>query len=278
MIHVVDRFTADAVVGTSSSATSQSTSLISGVYDIPQISYWATSKALDDPVNHPRFMRTIPTDDAIAFAICTFWRSLGYEFAAVLYINDPYGEAYKESTIKHCLDLGMQNIKSFAITEVETDEQTIGQVRKLAETKLRVFLYIDFTRKFKVVMEAAYRFGIIGKGYTWTFGESVYTNDMATLSPEVRRAVDGSLRVFAPGGTEGNERWLNFVDDWKTFDYTFVNSYWPEPFQVNHTFFTHPERDLLNLMELRIPGVYQYDAVAALGLIACAINPKADPL
>ena len=35
--------------------------VLAGHVDIPQISYWSTSSALDDTTTYPRFMRTIPT-------------------------------------------------------------------------------------------------------------------------------------------------------------------------------------------------------------------------
>jgi len=35
--------------------------VLAGHLDIPQISYWSTSSALDDTTTYPRFMRTIPT-------------------------------------------------------------------------------------------------------------------------------------------------------------------------------------------------------------------------
>lgn len=271
MLNVLETFSPDVIIGTSSSSTSKPTSLISGVFDIPQISYWATSKSLDDTVNYPRFMRTIPTDDAVAFSICSFWSSLGFTYAAVLYINDAYGEAFKESTVHHCIESGMESVFSFPFSEFESDFQTKSQVAKLAGTGVHVFLLVDYTRKFKVIMEAAFEYGILGEGYTWVFGESVYTNDIATLSPQLKMAVEGSLRVFAPGGMAENPRWRDFVQDWKTFNASYLNSFWPEPFQVDDEFYRNPDNKIDELMELRIPGVFQYDAVAAAGIGACSL-------
>ena len=278
MLNVLENFSPHIIVGTSSSSTSKPTSLISGVFDIPQISYWATSKSLDDTVNYPRFMRTIPTDDAVAFSICNFWYSLGYTYAAVLYINDAYGEAFKESTVDHCIKSGMENVLSFPFSEFESDYQTRSQVAKLAGTGVHVFLLVDYTRKFTVIMEAAYEYGILGEGHSWVFGESVYTNDIAALSPELRTAVDGSLRVFAPGGVGANSRWRRFIQDWDSFNASYVNSFWPEPFQVGNGFYTDPPNNIEELMELRVPGAFQYDAVAAAGIGACKLAAADDDL
>ena len=98
----------DAIIGPSRSAASMPTATLAGVEDIPQISYWATSAKLDSLDDYPRFMRTIPTDDAVAFSVCQFWASdLGYTKAAIIHSNDGYGEAYKESVVNHCLSAGI---------------------------------------------------------------------------------------------------------------------------------------------------------------------------
>ena len=54
------------MVGAARSAASMPTALVSGIYDVPMISYWSTSAKLDDTSEYPRFMRTIPTDDVRA--------------------------------------------------------------------------------------------------------------------------------------------------------------------------------------------------------------------
>ena len=59
----------DIIVGPARSAATMPTALISGIYDIPQVSFWATSGKLDDDSEYSRFMRTLPTDDAVAFSI-----------------------------------------------------------------------------------------------------------------------------------------------------------------------------------------------------------------
>ena len=66
--------------------------VIAGARDIPQISYWSTSKELDDVVDYPRFMRTIPSDDAVAYSISIFLKEMGYSRAAIIFSNDAYGE------------------------------------------------------------------------------------------------------------------------------------------------------------------------------------------
>ena len=44
-------------------------STIASVYDVPMISYSATSPELDDRGRNPTFMRTIASDDAVAYVL-----------------------------------------------------------------------------------------------------------------------------------------------------------------------------------------------------------------
>ena len=65
----------DYIVGPAASSATIPVATISGVSNpkVVEISYAATSTQLDDVNNFPTFMRTIPTDDAVAFSVCTFW-------------------------------------------------------------------------------------------------------------------------------------------------------------------------------------------------------------
>ena len=60
----------DFVVGPALSSVSVHVALTLGVQGIPQVSYWATSAQLDDTATYPLFLRTVPTCDAEAFALC----------------------------------------------------------------------------------------------------------------------------------------------------------------------------------------------------------------
>ena len=87
--HVKERALPDLVFGASRSTVCQPTALITGIYNLPQISPSCTSAKLDDTTNYPRFMRSVPTDDAVAFAICNYFDSKKFKFAGMLFVNEP---------------------------------------------------------------------------------------------------------------------------------------------------------------------------------------------
>jgi phosphatidylinositol phospholipase C, delta len=102
------------IIGPANSAAAIPTAILAGVEDIPQLSYWATSSELSSTSAYPRFMRTVPTDDATSFAVCSFWaKDLGYKHAAVVYVADSYGRSFRKKLISHCQAAGMLEVDDF---------------------------------------------------------------------------------------------------------------------------------------------------------------------
>ena len=67
----------DLVVGPARSEVAQQAATLLGTEAIDTLlmSYWASSPRLSDQSLYPRFMRTYPTDEATAAALCEFWKS-----------------------------------------------------------------------------------------------------------------------------------------------------------------------------------------------------------
>ena len=67
----------DLVIGPARSEVAQQAATLLGTeaIDTLQMSYWASSPKLSDKSLYPRFMRTYPTDEATAAALCDFWKS-----------------------------------------------------------------------------------------------------------------------------------------------------------------------------------------------------------
>ena len=107
---------------------------MTGIEDIPQISYWSTAQALDSVSRYPRFMRSIPTDDAVSYTVCEFWAAeLAVQYAAVVYMNDEYGAGFAQSISKHCATAGMLDVSTISF-EV-ADANSIDQAARRASTQ-----------------------------------------------------------------------------------------------------------------------------------------------
>ncbi|XP_076447686.1 uncharacterized protein LOC143284661 [Babylonia areolata] len=84
----------DEVVGVVGSLSSDSTLAVasfSSPQRIPTISYAASSPDLDDTVNYPYFLRTVPSDEEQATAMTELIKAMGWEYVGLLYVANNYG-------------------------------------------------------------------------------------------------------------------------------------------------------------------------------------------
>ena len=90
------------VIGAASSTVSADLTSLLTLFDVPQISYSATSNALNvtkasDQARFQRFFRTVPPDSYQVDAIVDLLRMFGWTFVSVVYSNDLYGSQALES-------------------------------------------------------------------------------------------------------------------------------------------------------------------------------------
>ena len=70
--------------------------MASGTF-IPQISYWSSSKYPEDKALYPYFLRTTPSDSAVAYSAAVLFEQLGYTAVGVLCVSDGHGLSYSEA-------------------------------------------------------------------------------------------------------------------------------------------------------------------------------------
>jgi ABC-type branched-subunit amino acid transport system substrate-binding protein len=256
------------VIGASSSGVSVPTALITGVLNIPQISFAATSEELDNKAQFPRFMRTIGPDPFVAYAICKYWRSVGYEHAAVIYVNDNYGEAYKEALVSHCLAMGFKAVPTVPFRDGDTPDALRAQVAKLGATKLNVFMIIAVSFGVTTIIEEAAQLGLVGKGKSWMLSDGIWEDELVVLPKATQALASGMLKVMAAGGIDSNVRYKSYVRDWPAFNFStldrFVAPWWSFP-----ALGAKAPTDMTQHV-----GTFAYDAVVAAGLMACSVAPQ----
>ena len=80
-----------AVIGPATSGTSVPSASLLGLYNIPQISYSASSKVLSDKSRFKSFLRTIPSDKYQAEAIASFVKYFRWNYVFFIGSDDEYG-------------------------------------------------------------------------------------------------------------------------------------------------------------------------------------------
>ena len=115
---------------------------LAGIDGIPQVSYWSTSDAFDqNKGTYPYFARTIPADSAVAKAAAELFNYYGYKYVGIAFVQDAYGEAYKDAFVNSCAELGI---------DVSTQGFPGGEGVKVAKRRAGAACleYNDFKRQY----------------------------------------------------------------------------------------------------------------------------------
>lgn len=80
-----------AVIGPATSSSSVPSASLLGLYNIPQISYSASSSILSDTSRFKSFLRTIPSDEYQAKAIASFVNYFDWNYVFFIGSDDEYG-------------------------------------------------------------------------------------------------------------------------------------------------------------------------------------------
>ncbi|XP_059810246.1 taste receptor type 1 member 1-like [Hypanus sabinus] len=99
--------TVTAVIGPLKSDAAIITNKILGLFDVPQISFGASSDELSDRTQHPTFMRTIPSDANQIEAIVLLIQKFRWNWIAVAASDSDYGESGKHHVISTATAAGI---------------------------------------------------------------------------------------------------------------------------------------------------------------------------
>ena len=134
-----------------------------------------------------------------------------------------------------------------------------------------IFVFLD-TADLAMLIEAGLQLNSLGKSKPrlLVLPEAL---DLDSLSSAAREVLHGSLALRSIGGTTANERWAAFSQGWYNLSASTFNPLLPAPFRFNESLFA-PGFDASNSFFLRNLGTYEYDAMAAVGLLACQVAPS----
>lgn len=226
----------NVAIGPARSDCVATTATVAGIADLPQISYWATATTLDDLSLYPRFMRTIPPDDAPAAALCAFWKyELGLESAGIIYVQDTWGKAFRDGTVSACGALGMTTY-DFKF-ETASASSIADAVADLAATGVKVACIAAIgSQDLGMITSEALANGMLGDdgtSWSWASANAISPSDIAALDQELQDALVGMLMLKAVGALDDNELWRSFAQQrFPSLDVASFNVDLPAEWQV----------------------------------------------
>ncbi|XP_072046435.1 metabotropic glutamate receptor 3-like [Amphiura filiformis] len=183
-----------AVIGTSRSSTSLLAAKVGGIYDIPVISYYATSDELSNSKRFPYFFRTVPPDKFQVNAIVDILLHYNWKYIALFYSIDSYGihGARQIQTLAERFDICITTNLPVSNQPSETEVQNIAD--RLKETnKVTVIVIFSLWKSAHAVLRAIEEFGIDRK---FTFiGSDGWGPDVDVIDSSHMKILHGSLFI-----------------------------------------------------------------------------------
>jgi len=99
-----------AVLGPVRSVVAQPLAATLSALHIPLVSHWATSPLLSNQQTYEFFSRLCPADDAMALVTAGLFQKLGFQRAGMLFVNDNFGQSWKNALLAACERLGIHLI------------------------------------------------------------------------------------------------------------------------------------------------------------------------
>ena len=177
-----------AVLGAFRSASTSPTAILSGVSDLPQLSYRSSSTDFDNKEQYPYFGRTVPSSSSDASAVISYLQYLEVEYVGVIFVTDAFGSSFQKS---------LQDAAGEVVPPIRTDSVSFGyrmeldprdnvmaddgsdsdnrddEVRNavagLASTGYRYFVALIGEEHYDRIMREAFRQGLASSEYVWIF-------------------------------------------------------------------------------------------------------------
>ncbi len=279
----------DIVVGASRSASSTPLALLTSLHNVPQISHWSTSKALDDSETYPMFLRTIMSDGLIAIAVAQLFHGPLFEARRVsmIYVNDAYGFSYMEAVAEACTS---RDVKFDAYAFSFGDQNSVmNAVERMADADARYIVAVVFDDDLEFLMRTAAAHGIAGStSHLWMFTDSA--QNFNGVDENVRQAFDGALRVLSNGKGPDFPGWVRLSQSWQEVAnsdaesfVSYINAHLPplnitDPsfqFQLDPNIFDTPLAERNDAGGFADGTPFLYDAISSMGLAACAAEKAA---
>ena len=194
------------------SARTKTLSFLGKLDKIPITSGSATSDELDNTENYPYMTRTIPPDSAVALAMVKFYKNLGFTKVGIVYVDDPYGIAFKDAVVAAGIDEDIAVYGDFFQYQSATDKSmndAFDTIISESSGTVNAWIGIVFDVDFDKLLFAAIERNAAGGDNVWVFSDGISKGDIERksrggseyLSDDVIDALRGSFRIVSSGGS-----------------------------------------------------------------------------
>jgi ABC-type branched-subunit amino acid transport system substrate-binding protein len=156
---------AHAILGPASSGPTMSVQRVLRAFNVPQISYSASSPLLSDAVAYPTFLRTVASDQFASSAMAQFLsQDLEYTKACVARGTDAYSMGGAEAFVAAAVEFGMTILTQASFSEAPSEDEARFAISAVEKSGCRVVFLMSQGAAAGTVFRHAHNAGIAGEG------------------------------------------------------------------------------------------------------------------
>ncbi|XP_047451134.1 extracellular calcium-sensing receptor-like [Mugil cephalus] len=161
------------IIGASESSSTIVMLQISGIFQIPVISHFATCACLSNRKQYPSFFRTIPSDYYQSRALAKLVKHFGWTWVGAVRSDNDYGNNGMATFITAASQEGVCVEYSEAISRTDSSEQVARVVRVISSGTARVLVAFLAQSEMDILLEEALKQNLTG--IQWVGSESWIT-------------------------------------------------------------------------------------------------------
>ncbi|XP_002740314.1 metabotropic glutamate receptor 3-like [Saccoglossus kowalevskii] len=187
------------VVGTGSSVTSTAVADLLGLFQVPQISYSATSEMLSDKKRFPFFLRTVASDINQAQVMADLAVYFDWNYVAIIHTKDDYGTPAAETLTAELKNLNVCIASLHEITRHSTDREIRHIISDLKDqTQVKVIFTFCLKHDISRILKEAVKQDMTGR--TWVASDAWSNSDQVMRGKE--SVVKGMLGIVPKAGSD----------------------------------------------------------------------------
>ncbi|PIK37003.1 putative metabotropic glutamate receptor 4-like [Apostichopus japonicus] len=199
------------VVGTGSSLTSATVAKLLALFEVPQVSYSASSPIFSNKQEYPYFLRTVGPDTYQARVMVDIAKTYQWNYVALIYSDDQYGSPGQQALHDLFMQESICVVLMHRVSDDLEDDMELTTVVEEIKADEKIEVIFTFTSKSVIlrVLQAAKRAGL--KDRTWIATDS-WSDSLSTIQ-EYTDVVIGMLGV-SPRATvdQGFKTYLQEID------------------------------------------------------------------
>ncbi|KAJ1278896.1 hypothetical protein BS78_04G114000 [Paspalum vaginatum] len=193
VLDLLENYNVQAIIGPQKSSQAVFVSAIGNKYQVPIISFTATSTSLSSR-SLSYFVQATVRDSAQVSSIASIIKTYGWREVVPVYVDNDYGRGIIPDLVEALEGINAHIPYRSVIDESAASEQITQELYKLMTMQTRVFIVHMSSSLGSLFFTKAKEIGMMGKGFVWIITDGL-ANLIDSLNPSVVEAMNGALGV-----------------------------------------------------------------------------------